>query len=502
MADTNKPTGDDNSAAIQADEGTTIPRLRLGEVGFSALKMRNGRIYEEANTQFQMPNLAKVIADMSYSPAISIGLGATNTLISRSQVGVEPGEGETEDEKVRREYLLSTLHDMENSFQSTLQNIATSKEWGHQVSEMVFGRRLWAKGSKYNDGLIRITKLAHRPQATLVKWNYDITGRDLVSVSQSISNVENSSRFMNLTDENGLIVIPREKFLLFRSDATSDNPHGVSCLRACYLAWKQLTLLEDHLLRGISKDTAGIPYAQLPVKFMSPDASADDKAVYTATKTILDNVADGTAKNIIFPSMRDDQGNDMFSMTLLEQKGGKAYDLPLVIRQLQANILSVLSADSIVMGADKAGSMSLQDSSTNMLALRVSFLLSQIADTLNQSLVPLLWKMNGWNTDRLPKIKFGDISGASLEEFSKAIQRLSSTNCLELSRANLNKINEVMGFEKRPDDEPVNPDLFPGVMAAMSSMSGEGMKSPVGEGTRKNAFGNENASDNNNDNQG
>jgi hypothetical protein len=488
--------------ATSADAGVTIPRLKLGETGFSALKTRNGQIMEEANIQFQMPYLAKVIADMSYSPAVSIGLGAINTLISRSQVAVEPVTGETEVDKVRREYLLSVLHDMENSFQSTLQNIATSKEWGHQVSEIVLGRRLWSKGSKHNDGLIRITKLAHRPQATLVKWNYDDTGRNLVSVSQSIANVENSYRFAKQTDENGLIVIPREKFLLFRSDATSDNPHGVSCLRACYLAWKQLTLLEEHMLRGVAKDTSGIPFAQLPVKFLDAAATPEDKAVYTATKTILDNISDGTAKSIVFPMMKDDQGNDMFSLDLLEQKGGKAYDLPGIISQLQANILSVLSANAITMGADKSGSMSLQDSDTNMLALRVSFLLSQIADTLNQSLVPLLWKMNGWATDRLPKVKFKDISSVSLEEFSKAVQRLSSTNCMEMTRANMNKINEVMGFEIRPDDEPINPDLFPGVMAAMSSMSGEGLKSPVGEGTRKDAFGNKDASTQNNDNKG
>lgn len=502
MADTQTPSGTDNSVALQADDGTTTPRMRLGEVGFSALKMRNGRIHEEANTQFQMPNLVKVIADMSYSPAVSIGLGAINTLISRSEVAVEPVTGETDAEKVRREYLLSVLHDMETSFQSTLQNIATSKEWGHQVSEMVFRRRLWKNGSKWNDGLIGLSKLAHRPQATLVRWNYDDSGRNLVSVSQNISNVEGSFRFANLMDENGLIVIPREKFLLFRSDATSDNPHGVSCLRACYLAWKQLTVLEEHMLRGVAKDTAGLPFAQIPMQYMNAVGSDSDKAFYEKVKTILDNMSDGIAKNVILPSFIDEKGNETFKMQLLEQKGGKAYDLPLIIRQLQANILSVLSADAIVMGSDKAGSMSLQDSSTNMLALRVSFLLSQIADTMNQSLVPLLWKMNGWDTTRLPKIKFGDISSASLEEFSKAIQRLASTNCLELNRANLNKIYEVMGFEKRPDDEEVNPDLFPSVMAGMTSAAGAGMNSPVGEGTRKNAFGNKDASTQNNDNKG
>lgn len=483
--------------ATTADEGVTIPRLKLGETGFSALKTRNGQIMEEANVQFQMPHLARVIADMSYSPAVSIGLGAINTLISRSQVAVEPVTGETEVDKVRREYLLSVLHDMENSFQSTLQNIATSKEWGHQVSEIVLGRRLWGKGSKHNDGLIRIVKLAHRPQATLVKWNYDETGRNLVSVSQSIANVENSYRFAKQTDENGLIVIPREKFLLFRSDATSDNPHGVSCLRACYLAWKQLTLLEEHMLRGVAKDTSGIPFAQLPVKFLDAAATPEDKAVYTATKTILDNISDGTAKSIVFPMMKDDQGNDMFSLDLLEQKGGKAYDLPGIIRQLQANILSVLSADSITMGADKSGSMSLQDSDTNMLALRVSFLLSQIADTMNQSLVPLLWKMNGWATDRLPKVKFGDVSSASLEEFSKFCQRVFSVGGIEITRDVLNKIRSVGGFDLLPEDMPVDIEKLSTTMAGKATSAGAGMEVGVtGDGTAKKPGGQDNSAKN------
>lgn len=498
MARKKSPEG----SALNADEGVSVPRLKLSETGFSALKTRSGRILEEANQQFQMPNLARVVAEMSYSPAIAIGLGATNTLIARAPVVVEPVVGENEVDKARREFLFSTLHDMENSFQSTMQCISTSKEWGHQVSEMVFRRRLWVNGSRFNDGLVGLAKLAHRPQATIAKWNFDPTGRDLVSISQSIANVEDSWKFQNLTDENGYIVIPREKFLLFRSDNTSDNPLGTSCLKSCYLAFKQLTLLEDHMLRGVSKDVSGIPFAQIPVKYMASDASAEDKAVYDSTKQILDNISDGLAKSVVFPKLVDpDTKADLFELTIMEQKSNKSYDLPLIIRQLQSNILSVLSADSIVMGSE-GGSFSLQDSSTNLLALRVSFLLSQIADTMNQHLVPTLWKLNGWSTEHLPKIKFGDLSSASLEEFSKAIQRLASTNCLELNRANLNKIYEVMGFEKRPDDEPVNPDDFPSVLAGMTSKSGAGMNSPVGEGTRKDPFGNQNASDNNNDNQG
>lgn len=503
MADNNTPVGD-NSAAIASDDGVSLPRIKMGETGFSALKVRNGRIYEEVNTAFQMPHLTRVVSEMQYSPSVSIGLGAQNTLISRAEVVVTAVTGETDTDKVRREYLQSVLHDMENSFQSTLQNIATCKEWGHQVSEMVFRRRLTANGSKYNDGLIGLSKLAHRPQPTIIRWNYDDSGRNLQSISQSIANLENASRFYGQTDNNGLITIPREKFLLFRSDSTSDNPLGVSCLRSCYLAYKQLTLLEEHMLKGVSKDTSGIPFAQIHPKYLDPNANAADKAVATQTQTILDNIADGISKGIIFPTLKDTEGNDLFSLSLLEQKSGKAYDLPLIIRQLQSNILSVLSADSITMGSDKAGSFSLQDGSTNLLALRVSLVLSQIADTLNQSLVPLLWKMNGWKTDRLPKITFSDLSTVDIETFTKGVQRIASTSMVEVNRGVLNKIYGVMGFPLRPDDEPVNKEELPAYMTGQVSSGGEGMSiGTSGKGTATNSIDNgQNTSDNNADNKG
>jgi hypothetical protein len=490
----------DNTAP---DEGVSVPRLKMGETGFAALKTRSGKMLEESNQNFRYPALLKVVAEMEASPPVAIALGAINTLMNRAEVTVEPVTGETEQDRTRREFLLSVLHDMENSWQSTMQSISSYKQYGHCVQEMVFRRRLPKNGSKWDDGLVGLKGLKCRPQNSIAKWNFSEDGRTLVSLSQSLTNVENSYRFQNLTDENGFIVIPREKFLLFRADAQNDNPEGVSCLKPCYLAYKQLTLLLDHLMTGVSKDTSGIPFAQLPPKYMDANASPEDKAVYTGTQTILNNVADGVSKGIIFPRMVDPESKtDLFSFSLLEQKSGKAYDLPAIIRLLQANILSVLSCDAITMGSDKGGSLSLQDGSTNLLALQVAYRLSEVANTLNQELVPALWRMNGWSCERLPKVAFKDVSSVSIEEFTKGIQRLASTSMLEVSRPVLNKIYEVMGFPQRPDDEPVDVANLPATLTGQSSKSGSGMEvGTSGKGTAKNGVDNgQNPSDNNADN--
>lgn len=501
MAKKKLPEGT-NNAALSPDEDTSVPRIRMGEQGFSALKTRNGKIYEAANVAFRYPAMLRMVDEMMTSPPVAIGVNAINTLFGRAEVTVQPLVGETDIEAARREFLLSVLHDMDSSWQSTMQSIGTYKEYGHSVHEIVLRRRLTANGSKHNDGLVGVAGLKYRPQNSISKWNFSEDGRELVSISQSLTNLENASRFMNLTDHNGLIVIPRNKFILFRCDASSDNPEGNSMLKPCFLAYKQLSLVTDQLMTGIAKDVSGVPFAQLPPQYMSPDATPDQKAVYEATKQIVGNISAGTQSGVIFPKMMDGESKaDLFSFSLLENKSGKAYDLPGVIKMLQSNILSVLSCDSITMG-DSGGSLSLQDGSTNLLALQVAYRLSEVANTLNQELVPLIWRMNGWSTDRLPKIAFADISSVSLEEFSKYCQRVFSVGGIEVTRDVMNKIREVGGFEQLPEDMPIDTSILSTTLAGKASSAGEGMAVGVtGEGTSTSVSGKD-ASTQNSENKG
>jgi hypothetical protein len=497
MADSTTPQGE--NSALQSDSGVTIPRISLKETGFSAIKMTStGKIVEEANLQFRYPQMLKVVAEMKYSPPVSIGLSAINILMNRAEVTVLPVVGETALDKSRRDYLLSVLHDMDNSWQATMQAISTYKEYGHQVSEIVYRRRLSRNGSKYNDGLVGLAGLRNRPQNSISRWNFSEDGRKLESISQSLNNLPNNAKFQSLLDENGLIVIPRDKFLLFRSDPVDDNPEGVSILRSAYLAYKQLSLITDNMMVGISKDSSAIPYAQLHPKYMNPDASAEDAAVYAGVKTMVENIVKGEQSAVVFPKLIDPNTNeDVFHFELLEQKAGKAYDIPTIIKMLQANILSVLGCDSILMGAEKGGSLSLQDSNTNMLALQVAYRLSEIANTLNTELVPKLWAANGWSADRLPKIGFKDVSSVSLEEFSKYIQRVMSVGGLEMDRGVMNKIREVGGFEVKPEDEEIDKENLSTTLAGKSTSAGEGMAVGVtGDGTSTKPGGKDNSAQN------
>lgn len=500
MAKKKLPEGTNNEldqAALQPDDGVSVPRIKMGEQGFNTLKVRAGKIYEAANAAFRYPQMIRMVEEMVTSPPVAIGLNAQNTLFNRAEIVVEPLTDETPTDKARRDYLSSVLHDMDSSWQQTLQSISTYKEYGHSVQEIVLRRRLYTNGSNHNDGLVGLSGLKSRPQNSIARWNFSIDGRTLESVSQSIAGMENSARFSNLVDHNGFIVIPRNKFLLFRCDATSDNPEGNSIMKPVFLAYKQLSVITDQLMTGISKDVAGLPYAQLPPQYMSPDATADQKAVYTATQNIVAGIAAGTQGPIVFPKMIDPESKqDLFALSLLEHKSGKAYDLPAIIKLLQNNILSVLSADSISMG-ESGGSLSLQDDSTNLLALQVAYRLSEVATTLNQELVPLLWRMNGWSTERMPKFKFKDLTATSMESFSKYFQRVAAVGGIEYTRDVMNKVREVGGFDKLPDDMPVNIEILSTSITGKETGAGEGLAvGSNGDGTSKSPTKHDNSTKN------
>lgn len=489
MADDTTPAGNSDpiSKGLQPDDGVAIPRMSLKETGFAALRMTSqGRILEQANLQFRFPQLIRVVEEMQYNPAVATGLSTLNTLMCRAKIKVKHLLDETPTDKARRDFLESVFDDMDDSWMSTMQQIATCLAYGHQVSEMVFRRRLTRNGSKYNDGLVGLQGLKNRPQNSIARWNFSEDGRELVSISQSLKNMPNGFRFQSQMDEYGYIEIPRNKFLLFRCDPKDDSPEGTSILIPAYLPHKEMTLLLEHLMRGISKDLGGIPFAQLPPKYLDPSATPEDAAVYTAVQSIISNLHAGQSSGIIFPKMLDDAGNELFDFQILEQKTGNAYNIESVINMLQQNILYVLGCGSISMGAVDGGSFSLQDSTTNLTALAVDFRLAEVASTLSNQLIPTIFRMNGWSTERMPCVEFSDISSVSLDEFSAYFQRIAAVGGIEITRDVMNKIRTVGGFETLPDDLPVQIDKLSTSITGKSSNSGDGLQVGVnGSGTAK-----------------
>lgn len=450
----NKPK--DTTAALAADSGVTIPRLSLNEKGFTGLRTINGRIYEDLNAAFSFPCFFRTIDEMRKTAIIASALSVYKVLISRVTWTVEAPVGASDEDKVRAKFIESLKDDMENSWTDFIADVVEYLPYGFSVQEKVFRRRLYKNGSRYNDGLIGLRRISPRAQESIEKWEFSEDGRDLLGVHQSIARMEHSYRYSKITNDENLIFIPREKFLLFSADGTRGNPLGNSVLKGVYLAWKQRSMLIDQEMLGAAKEAANLPVIRMPAKFMSPDASDDEKAVYKSSLEILNQLANGTSTGIAFPTFYNtDSKKDEFDISLLDQKGFNGAGIDTVIRRYTDDILSALSVDILKSGTN-TGSFSLADNDTNVLALAMGHRLKEIASVLNHDLIPQIYKLNSWKLENLPKFVQTDISDVSIEEFTKGMQRLASTGVMEIDRDVLNKAREVMGIQKRPDDEPVD----------------------------------------------
>jgi hypothetical protein len=472
---------EESTAYRAVDKDTSLPRLKLGEVGFTGLRVRNKQIIEETNRIFQFPQFCNLVHEMRLSPPVATALNAYKNTMNRSEVDVVVDADADDILKERAEFIKECLHDMQDSWQSTMSSFTPYLEYGFGVHEIVLRRRLKRNGSKYNDGLVGLAKIAPRHQDTIVGWVFDESGNNLLGVQQSLKSLQNPARYLNRTDENGRITIPRDKFILITADATKNNPEGNSILKPIYLAYKHLSLLQDQQLLGVAKDIQGILKIAIPPRYLSPDADSGEKAVADSFKTIIDNYNNGTQAGLLVPQMLDPETKQpLFSYDLLESKGVAKFDIEKIINRLQQDILTALSCDAIKMDAAKAGSFSLQDGTTNMFTLAIAHRLSEIADALNTQLVRTLFEMNGWDTSSLPRIVFKDISSASRDEFSSFVQRVFSVGGIEIDRDVMNKIREVGGFPLKDDDAPIDYDNLSTTLAGKSSSAAEGLQVGVG----------------------
>lgn len=473
-------------ANLKADGDAVIPRLRLSESGTTGLAISNKQIIEEANQLFRFPQFIKVVNEMRNDATVASALLAYRTLFGRVDWSIEPPIGATQQQKDRAKFIESCLTDMEHSWGSFITEVCSYLDYGFAIHEKVFRRRLRSNGSKYNDGLIGWRKLPVRSQSTINNWIFSEDGRELIAVEQSLANVKNSAKYMLATQGKSTIEIPREKFLLFSCDSTKENPEGRSILKGAYTAYKKLDLLQNQLMIGVARDLGGVPCFGIHPRYLSPDASPEEKAVADSFKQIGENLTTGAQGSVVMPLMYDPESKQpIFKMELLESKGGKAYDVPAICKSLQEDILNAMSCSQLYLVGNAADNYSVSEGRTNIMSLHLSYRLKEIASVINEDLIAQTFKLNGWTDTELPKIVFSDFDEQNIDEFGKFLQRTAAVGLVEKTRPVLNLINRRMGVPQRPLDEPVDETI----MTGYQSNSGQGYASATGglDGTANSA---------------
>lgn len=473
-------------------------RLKMGEVGYIGLREFDGIILEEMRRDLQFPSSNRTYQEMGEDATIASALSLFSMMISRVGWKVVPPSDPTEDDLKKVKFLEQCMDDMDHSWFSFIKEVTSMFTYGYAIQEKVYRRRRPSTGSRYDDGLVGIGKLATRSQTTVYRWLFSDDGRELIGVVQDTGFLADGFRLANSKQYGGQIDIERDKFLLFRTDVSRDNPQGRSPLSKVYKAWRYRKQIEESEAVGITRGLGGIPRFDIPADYLKSDATQDQKDTVEAFKNIGRNLQNNEQACIILPKFYDDQNNSLFDFELIGPPNASQYDTDKAITRWDNKILQALFADILQMGNSKGGSFNLADSKSSIVHMAVENYLKEIQDPLNNDLIPQLWRLNSWSLDRLPKFEYDQIKEEDLDVLSKYLQRAASVGLISVTPENINQVAEWVGLPTRHDSEMDIEELRAG-LTGNTSGAGEGMVT-AGEGTSKSPIGGDDSSVGNNEN--
>lgn len=341
-------------------------------------------------------------------------LYAIEMLMRQCEFHVEPG-GDTDKDKEAAEFVESCMNDMERTWADTLSEILSFLTYGWSYHEIVYKRRIGRSdspvtNSKYTDGLIGWRKLPIRAQDTLYGWDYKDNSDELIGMTQMPP------------PQYGLITIPIEKALHFRTRSRKDNPEGQSILRTAYRAYYFKKRLEEIEGYGIERDLAGFPVLYAPPDLPIWEDDPDMVATLQRAEMIVSSIRRDAREGLVLPG-----GEAGWKLELITSGSRRQFDTNAIIDRYDRRIATSVLADFVMLGQQQVGSFALADSKTKIFALAIGTYLDSICETFNNQAIPRLIDINGDHFKGItdyPKMEHGDIEDKDLTSFASFVKEM------------------------------------------------------------------------------
>lgn len=478
---------DSVSLATGANE---VPALSLGETGFLGLAQLGGEIFEDCQHELRWPEAGETYKKMAKDGAIAPALEYVEAMIARVPWNVKIPEGYEDDKDMiaKANFMRQCMHDMDHSWHAFIKQVVSFNRYGFSVQEKVYRQRRKLNGSRYDDGLIAPKKLPTRSQDSITNWKWKNKGRELAGLYQSsLTSTNDSYSGWDFVSTNAEALtekfIPRKKFLLFRNNPLKDSPTGVSQLNGAWQSWKYKKAYEESQAIAVAQDSNGFKVLYIPPQYMTTDASEENRAVFDEYKKILANMHQAKQSGLILPLITDENGNKMFEFEIKSVTGQLSYDTNVIIQRYNSEILTCLFADFLGLGSSGGGgSFSLAETKVSTIEMAIEAKLNEIKDQLNNDLFRQTFELNGWETDLMPFVDYGEVGKESLDEIGKFIQRVKAVGMLPRTPEVINWVLGQADIPYRVRKDISDEDLAQ-MMGDDTSNSGAGMAEGMPNGT-------------------
>ena len=373
------------------------------ELGVTGLSRDGGVVRDEYLRELQGDRWLAVVREMGNDPIVGAILFAVEMLLRRVQVSVQPADESAAAQELAQ-FVEECIGDMSTDWADTLAEILTMLPYGWAYMEIVYKQRGGGvdapeKRSKYTDGRIGWRKWSIRGQETRERWEFDDSG---------------GVQGMWQRNDTGTVLVPIEKALLFRTTQRKSNPEGRSVLRSAYRAWYFKRNIENIEGIGIERDLAGLPVAKVPPGVLAAETDGE-RAQLAAIKEIVTNIRRDEQEGVLWPLVRDDNGNELYTLELLSTGGERQFDTGAIIQRYEQRIAMSVLADFILLGHEAVGSYALSATKASMFKSALQAWLTSIAGVINAHAIPRLLRLNGMDLTLAPVFGFGAVGDVDIE---------------------------------------------------------------------------------------
>lgn len=410
------------------------------EIGRVGQRRYGGIFYEEFLSELRGRKGAEVFTEMSNNDeTIGAILFAIEMLVRQASWNVEPG-GSTAKDREAAEFVKSCMDDMQQTWIDTISEILSFLTYGWSFHEIVYKRRMGRTkdnrtSSKYDDGLIGWMKLPIRSQETLYQWEYDDKD-NLIGMTQMPP------------PDFGLITIPMNKAMLFRTRSRKDNPEGRSILRTAYRSWYFKRRIQEIEGIGIERDLAGLPVITTPEGMDIWDKDDEDmNAIRAGLEAMVKNIRRDSTEGLVLPFG--------YTFELTSTGGSRQFDTNSIIARYDTKISQTVLADFIQLGHESVGSFALSSDKTNLFSMAICAFLDIICQTFNSQGIPALIDINGDHfagvTD-YPRLTHGDIEDVDLATMATYIKDMTSIGVIIPDESLEDYVRQLGKLPKRTTD--------------------------------------------------
>lgn len=410
------------------------------EIGRVGQRRYGGIFYEEFLSELRGRKGAEVFTEMSNNDeTIGAILFAIEMLVRQASWNVEPG-GSTAKDREAAEFVKSCMDDMQQTWIDTISEILSFLTYGWSFHEIVYKRRMGRTkdnrtSSKYDDGLIGWMKLPIRSQETLYQWEYDDQD-NLIGMTQMPP------------PDFGLITIPMNKAMLFRTRSRKDNPEGRSILRTAYRSWYFKRRIQEIEGIGIERDLAGLPVITTPEGMDIWDKDDEDmNAIRTGLEAMVKNIRRDSTEGLVLPFG--------YTFELTSTGGSRQFDTNSIIARYDTKISQTVLADFIQLGHESVGSFALSSDKTNLFSMAICAFLDIICQTFNSQGIPALIDINGDHFDGVtdyPRLTHGDIEDVDLATVATFIKDMTSIGVIIPDESLEDYVRQLGKLPKRTTD--------------------------------------------------